>query len=183
MADISYTRTTWADGQEGGTAIDATKLNNIEQGIVDAVAAIGPNDTTVDGTLKAQIDQNTSDISNLQASVAFSTGSVTYESGYKSFESGYSLVKIGHLVIFTGSAAPNSGYFTAQYPKVATLPVGWRPSNKVAAPCSIVGTGWAQNNNGNGMVRIDDDGSVRMYFTSSYTQAVGCVWCITYLVS
>ena len=56
MADISYTRTTWADGSEGGTAIDATKLNNIEQGVVDAVAAIGPNDTTADGTLKAQID-------------------------------------------------------------------------------------------------------------------------------
>ena len=56
MADISYTRTTWADGAEGGTAIDATKLNNIEQGVVDAVAAIGPNDTTEDGTLKAQID-------------------------------------------------------------------------------------------------------------------------------
>ena len=63
MADISYTRTTWADGSEGGTPIDATKLNNIEQGIVDAVAAIGPNDTTEDGTLKAQID-------TLSASVA-----------------------------------------------------------------------------------------------------------------
>lgn len=56
MADISYTPTTWADGSEGGTPIDATKLNNIEQGIVDAVGAIGPNDTTADGTLKAQID-------------------------------------------------------------------------------------------------------------------------------
>ena len=56
MADISYTPTTWADGSEGGTPIDATKLNNIESGIVDAVAAIGPNDTTADGTLKAQID-------------------------------------------------------------------------------------------------------------------------------
>ena len=69
MADISYTRTTWADGSEGGTAIDSTKLNNIEQGIVDAVAAIGPNDTTEDGTLKAQIDQNASDIETLQDSV------------------------------------------------------------------------------------------------------------------
>ena len=56
MADISYTPTTWADGSAGGTAIDATKLNNIETGISDAVAAIGPNDTTADGTLKAQID-------------------------------------------------------------------------------------------------------------------------------
>ena len=56
MADISYTPTTWADGSEGGTPIDAAKLNNIESGIVDAVAAIGPNDTTADGTLKAQID-------------------------------------------------------------------------------------------------------------------------------
>ena len=58
MADISYTPTTWADGAEGGTPIDAAKLNNIESGIVDAVAAIGPNDTTADGTLKAQIDAN-----------------------------------------------------------------------------------------------------------------------------
>lgn len=56
MADISYTPTTWADGSEGGTPIDAAKLNNIESGISDAVAAIGPNDTTQDGTLKAQID-------------------------------------------------------------------------------------------------------------------------------
>lgn len=56
MADISYTPTVWADGSEGGTPIDAAKLNNIESGIVDAVAAIGPNDTTADGTLKAQIN-------------------------------------------------------------------------------------------------------------------------------
>ncbi len=56
MADISYTPTTWADGAEGGTPINSTRLNNIESGIVDAVAAIGPNDTTADGTLKAQID-------------------------------------------------------------------------------------------------------------------------------
>lgn len=56
MADISYTPNTWADGSEGGTPIDAAKLNNIESGISGAVAAIGPNDTTADGTLKAQID-------------------------------------------------------------------------------------------------------------------------------
>lgn len=56
MADISYTPTTWADGAEGGTPVNSTRLNNIESGIVDAVAAIGPNDTTTDGTLKAQID-------------------------------------------------------------------------------------------------------------------------------
>lgn len=63
MADISYTPTTWADGAEGGTPIDAAKLNNIESGIVDAVAAIGPNDTTEDGTLKAQIDALASSVS------------------------------------------------------------------------------------------------------------------------
>ena len=89
MADISYTRTTWADGQEGGTAIDATKLNNIEQGIVDAVAAIGPNDTTGDGTLKAQIDENTSDISDLQDSVA---RKVAIHADFSNF----TIVKSGH---------------------------------------------------------------------------------------
>jgi len=65
MADISYTPTTWADGSGGGTPIDATKLNNIESGIVDAVAAIGPNDTTADGTLKAQIDALGESVSKL----------------------------------------------------------------------------------------------------------------------
>lgn len=64
MADISYTPTTWADGSGGGTPIDATKLNNIETGISDAVAAIGPNDTTADGTLKAQIDALREFVSN-----------------------------------------------------------------------------------------------------------------------
>lgn len=78
MADISYTRTTWADGAEGGTAIDATKLNNIEQGIVDAVAAIGPNDTTEDGTLKAQIDALGDSVAKKAGFLGVATNSYLY---------------------------------------------------------------------------------------------------------
>ena len=69
MADISYTPTTWANGSTGGTPIDATKLNNIETGISNAVAAIGPNDTTADGTLKAQIDALGESVSDTQDAI------------------------------------------------------------------------------------------------------------------
>ena len=176
MADISYTPTTWADGSEGGTPIDASKLNNIESGIVDAVAAIGPNDTTADGTLKAQIDA-------LGDSVAITSGSVTFASGYTYHSDvGYYLFKFSNTVFYLGSAAPSSGFFTSQYPTVATMPAGWAPGHKVAAPCAIVGSGWAQPNNGNGNVRIDTDGSVRLYLGTGYSQGVGCTWCIAYTV-
>ena len=40
MAQVEYTPTQWADGADGGTPINAEHLNNIEQGIVDIVAAI-----------------------------------------------------------------------------------------------------------------------------------------------
>ena len=78
MADISYTPTTWADGSGGGTPIDSTKLNNIEQGIVDAVAAIGPNDTTEDGTLKAQIDALGDSVAKKASFLGIATNSYLY---------------------------------------------------------------------------------------------------------
>ena len=126
MADISYTRTTWADGQEGGTAIDATKLNNIEQGVVDAVAAIGPNDTTEDGTLKAQIDQNASDISDLQDSVCQLTNK--NETAF-SFNGVWSNInRMGNIVVVTLELDTKTAYAAWNDVLICTVdpkPVGY----------------------------------------------------------
>lgn len=35
MADVSFTKKTWADGSSGGTPITASELNRMEQGIKD----------------------------------------------------------------------------------------------------------------------------------------------------
>ena len=42
MADVSFTKKTWADGSSGGTPITASELNRMEQGIKDC--ADGVND-------------------------------------------------------------------------------------------------------------------------------------------
>ena len=148
MADISYTRTTWADGQEGGTAIDATKLNNIEQGIVDAVAAIGPNDTTEDGTLKAQIDQNTSDISDLQDSVSplVLTGSQSYTADQYgrivvnvtfSIPSGYRIISV--IAADVGDRSAHiSGFKINNGNQVNISGAGLSPNASVTATASVV---------------------------------------------
>lgn len=41
--DLAYTPTTWADGADGGTAITAARLNNIEQGINAATTQVNAN--------------------------------------------------------------------------------------------------------------------------------------------
>lgn len=41
--DLTYTPTTWADGADGGTAITAARLNNIEQGINNATTQVNAN--------------------------------------------------------------------------------------------------------------------------------------------
>lgn len=42
MADVRFTKKTWADGSSGGTPITASELNRMEQGIKDC--ADGVND-------------------------------------------------------------------------------------------------------------------------------------------
>jgi hypothetical protein len=72
MADttaLSYTPTTWADGADGGTAITAARLNNIEQGVSAATT---------------QVNANTKDIKTLGDSVS-----------HFSVYSGVKTVKIG----------------------------------------------------------------------------------------
>ena len=103
MSDISYTRTTWADGSEGGTPIDSTKLNNIEQGIVDAVAAIGPNDTTADGTLKAQIDDISTSLASVREVVKNDPSGVRL---YKESDGGQYI----HVTLLQFGIASNSPY-------------------------------------------------------------------------
>lgn len=39
MADVSFTKKTWADGSSGGTPITASELNRMEQGIKDCATA------------------------------------------------------------------------------------------------------------------------------------------------
>lgn len=41
--DLAYTPTTWADGADGGTAITAARLNNIEQGVAAATTQVNAN--------------------------------------------------------------------------------------------------------------------------------------------
>ena len=159
MADISYTRTTWADGQEGGTAIDATKLNNIEQGIVDAVAAIGPNDTTEDGTLKAQIDQNTSDISDLQDSV---------------YKSTYTFRLIDAISIYAFTSATNTIYANFSVPIQAvsatatiSVPSSVTLQGHASSPVvSATGIGWVEVHSGTMRIKLNISSSVAQGYYS-----------------
>lgn len=41
--DLAYTPTTWADGADGGTAITAARLNNLEQGVAAATTQVNAN--------------------------------------------------------------------------------------------------------------------------------------------
>lgn len=41
--DLTYTPTTWADGADGGTAITADRLNNIEHGVAAATKQVNAN--------------------------------------------------------------------------------------------------------------------------------------------
>lgn len=100
MADISYTPTTWADGSEGGTPIDAAKLNNIESGISDAVAAIGPNDTTADGTLKAQIDALGESVSSLNGTVVHGTAQAGLQETYNGVLYRFLIRNAGEIKLF-----------------------------------------------------------------------------------
>lgn len=45
--DLTYTPTTWADGADGGTAITAARLNNIEQGINSASKQVNANTKSI----------------------------------------------------------------------------------------------------------------------------------------
>ena len=40
MADVSFTKKTWADGSSGGTPITAAELNRMEQGIKDCADGV-----------------------------------------------------------------------------------------------------------------------------------------------
>lgn len=40
MADVSFTKKTWADGSSGGTPITASELNRMEQGIKDCADGV-----------------------------------------------------------------------------------------------------------------------------------------------
>lgn len=150
MADISYTRTTWADGSEGGTPIDAAKLNNIEQGIVDTVAAIGPNDTTEDGTLKAQID-------SVRESVSFE--STTTATDYLTPAQGMTVTgefdrqgRFAYLnMTVTTTAAQSSRW------QVATVKEGYRPTNEV------YGIEWSTGS----AFLLEPSGRLRAYFSTS----------------
>jgi hypothetical protein len=45
--DLTYTPTTWADGADGGTAITAARLNNIEQGVSAATTQVNANTKSI----------------------------------------------------------------------------------------------------------------------------------------
>lgn len=58
MADVSFTKKTWADGSSGGTPITASELNRMEQGIKDC--ADGVNGLGDSISRKADLDSNVS---------------------------------------------------------------------------------------------------------------------------
>ena len=142
MADISYTPTTWADGAEGGTPIDAAKLNNIESGIVDAVAAIGPNDTTEDGTLKAQIDAI-----NSRTSPNASYTSINDNLSYR-IKNGICFVRLSGR---TSSQITNSGLI------IGVMPEGARTNDRFVIPFSYDSFG------NTGQVVFDTNGNITAY--------------------
>jgi hypothetical protein len=57
MATLDYTSTTWADGEDGATPINAERLNNIESGISNATAQINSNTTDI-ATIKDDLDSS-----------------------------------------------------------------------------------------------------------------------------
>lgn len=68
-APEEYTKTTWADGAEGGTAITATRLNNIEDAVEEVTNYATDEDADLSDAEQAIAD-NAADIAALQDSVA-----------------------------------------------------------------------------------------------------------------
>ena len=67
-APEEYTKTTWADGAEGGTAITATRLNNIEDAVEDVTNYANDEDEDLSDAEQAIAD-NAADIAALQEAV------------------------------------------------------------------------------------------------------------------
>ena len=72
--------------------------------------------------------------------------------------------------------------FNAQYPTIGTLPAGFRPTHQTAAPCQLIGSGWSIPSPTTGAVRVETDGTVRIYLPSSYSSAIAAIWTIVFLI-
>ena len=103
---ISYTKTTWADGSDGGTAIDAAKLNNIENGVDATVTQVNTNTTDI-ATLK---DSASQELSTTNASLVI-------------------VRKSGNVVTLEFTGLKN--LVVDNSVTIATVPVGYRPSAQV----------------------------------------------------
>lgn len=56
MADVSFTKKTWADGSSGGTPITASELNRMEQGIKDCADGVNGLGDSISHTTSSNWD-------------------------------------------------------------------------------------------------------------------------------
>jgi len=112
MATLDYTSTTWANGEDGATPINADRLNNIESGISNATT---------------QINSNTTDIATINTNIA--------DSGWITITSQIMCRKIyGTKFLWFSGKPVSSGNDTL----VGSLPTGYRPVANYIFPLAII---------------------------------------------
>ena len=84
---VTYTPTTWADGTEGGTPIDAAKLNNIEQGVSDTATLANANMddiATLKDSISLKLITGSATVSTVAGTTAYQINTpISVPSGYK----------------------------------------------------------------------------------------------------
>ena len=144
---VTYNKTTWADGTNGGTPITAARLNNMETGIANTAALA---------------NANMSDISTLKDSVSQATTKTSGSLGNGGTYTAKNGVVIVQIVNATLTANQNRA--------IGTLPVALRPS------VSVKGTLHYSQYAGTIDIGTSGAVSITAPFAGDYTgQAVFCI--------
>ena len=101
---VTYTPTTWADGTEGGTPIDAAKLNNIEQGVSDTATLANANMDDI-ATLKDSISLTVRRLSSQNRCLVTTSGAFTFSDGICEVSLSEYLKSIGFAIAQIASSA------------------------------------------------------------------------------
>ena len=72
MADVSFTKKTWADGSSGGTPITAAELNRMEQGIKDCADGVNELGDSISPVFVAASSNRVSVLGNQASTVSIS---------------------------------------------------------------------------------------------------------------
>lgn len=67
---MAYTKQTWADGEAGGTPIDAASLNHLEDGVASAAGVADAAQAAADGKADASHTHAISDVAGLETALA-----------------------------------------------------------------------------------------------------------------